>query len=146
MDKPKRKNYRWEYQNKVKNGLIVSIDLLFQDMKKKYYSHSKFLDEGGRRILSTESFSVLTVYNRQYLYGYIDALYNDIWNNLIVWKHYHPEKGLIESKKVPSTDWSRIISEKSGYVWKENDLPFYMSGEHKNITWRRDENSAQTKP
>jgi len=132
MDKPKRKNYKWEYQNKVKSGLIASINLLYQDMKSKYYTHSKFLDERGKRIFLTESYKALSLSNINYINGYMDALYNDIWNNFIIWKHHHPEKGLIKSTEVPPTDWSRIISKKSGYVWKENNFPFYMNGEYKN--------------
>jgi len=126
-----KKNYRFNYQFRLRNSFKWKIVQLFKDMTEEKWDHNKFLEIRGHKIFNND-WKLLAGYNQSYLIAYMDALYEQMWSNEIEWKVYHPEKGLIKSNLVKEGKYSEPIPRGGAFVWKNTNFIFYRTIE---LSW-----------
>lgn len=125
-EKKKRKDYNFLKQEKLKKGILGNVNYIYDNMIKFQWSFNEYL-ERKNSLFEYSLFNELSTYNQYYIHGYMEARKYLIEKDNIVWLHYHPTLGLIKNKDVPTSDWSIIDSDKSGYFWKDTKKLYYKS-------------------
>jgi hypothetical protein len=124
----KKKKYKFEYQNHLKNAIAATITKMMKEMIREQWTHEQFLKIKSEKVFD-DRWKELAKYNQQYLFGYMDALYNQIWYEHIEWNLYHPKHGLLSVMEFEKRNLlhSEVASKACAYVWKGTKNVFFRS-------------------
>lgn len=131
--KLKRKNYKFNFQMRMRNACVSIVNRIMDSALRMCYTHKQIVNRLTIELWGSDSYKALSSDYQHYIQGYCDCRITLIEYDHIVWKMYHPDLGLLESKDIPQGDWDKIISEKSNFIWKntKDNKPYGVTAEER---------------